>query len=413
MDTKAEVVVVGGGPAGIMAAVAAAQKGAEAVLLEKNRSLGKKLLLTGKGRCNVTTSLGRLEIIKAFSETGNGQFLWNSLGQFDNQDLKTFFQKRGLILKEERGHRLFPVSDQATSVLALFKKELGKFGIRVIYQTEVRRVLKKGSTFVAETSQGRVIGRRLILATGGRSYPQTGSTGDGYAFSAHFGHTVIPPRPSLVPLVTKGPVAKSLQGLTLKNVSLALLANSDLVTEQFGELLFTHFGLSGPTVFEASRFLKPNLAKPWQARIDLKPALSYEQLDRRLLREIEAYPRKSVRFLLTLLLPRKMVAEALKQTGLAASQKMGVLTKEDRRKLTTFLKDFRLEVVGTRPLAEAIVTAGGVDLKEIDPQTMQSRLCPGLFIAGELLDLDGPTGGYNLQMCFTTGYVAGRAAAVL
>ncbi len=394
-----------------MAAIAAAQEGASVTLLEKNADLGEKLLLTGKGRCNVTTSRDKREIVAAFSETGNGRFLWDSLNQFDNNDLREFFEQRGLMLKEERGHRLFPTTDSAQSVLKLLKRELASLGVRICKRTAVHKVTKHGDLFTLHVSSGNLTASRLILATGGKSYPQTGSTGDGFNFARKLGHHVTPLRAALVPLESRERKIRRLQGLGLKNITLSLWSGGQLLTRQFGEMLFTHFGISGPIVLEASRFLGRDFPGSMAAQIDFKPARSAEQLDARLLRESVESPHINYRTLLTHLLPKKIIPLAIRETEVAAAKKISQLGREERQRLISFLKGFRFTVSGPRPIEWAIVTAGGADLAEIEPKTMQSRVCSGLFIVGELLDLDGPTGGFNLQMCFTTGYVAGRAAA--
>ena len=448
-----KLIVVGGGPAGMMAAIGAAQKGVPVILLEKNNSLGKKLLLTGQGRCNVTTGRSKREVIEAFSETGNGRFLWDSLNQFDNEDLRRFFETRGLKLKEERGGRLFPVTDSAQSVLSLLKKELVSLGVEVRKRTAVHKITKqpksytfrhselpqaaknpisegsrsykilrpeasgrrmtgeRGNLFTLHTSNGKLTTSRLILATGGKSYPQTGSTGDGFNFARKLGHRVTPLRGALVPLESPERKICKLQGLGLKNVVLALWCGKQLLTHQFGEMLFTHFGISGPIVLEASRFLDFNLLERITAQIDFKPALDAKKLDERLLREITKNPYLNYSGLLKLLLPKKIIPLAVAETGILAARKISQLSHDERQQLICFLKNFRFEISGSQRIEKATITAGGVDLSEVEPKTMESKICPGLFITGELLDLDGPTGGFNLQMCFTTGYVAGRAAA--
>lgn len=395
----------------MMAAIAAAKSGAQVALLEKNSALGQKLLLTGKGRCNVTTSRSKREIVAAFSETGNGRFLWDSLNQFGSSDLRDFFETRGLALKEERGHRVFPITDKAQSVLDVLKKELISRGVTVHRQVVVRGVARRKDYFVLSTNRGEWSASRLILATGGKSYPQTGSTGDGFAFARKLGHRVTPLHAALIPLESPEKKILELQGLSLKNVTLSLWLGEKLVTRQFGEMLFTHFGISGPIVLEASRFLDPSLLGKVTAQIDFKPALDAQKLDKRLLREIQENPYLGFRTLLTHLLPKKIITLAVAETGISATKKISQLKREDRQRLISFLKVFRFEISGPQPLEEAVITAGGVDLSEIEPKTIESKICPGLFITGELLDLDGPTGGFNLQMCFTTGYVGGLSAA--
>lgn len=395
----------------MMAAIAAAKSGAQVALLEKNNALGQKLLLTGKGRCNVTTSRSKREIVAAFSQTGNGRFLWDSLNQFGSRDLRDFFETRGLALKEERGHRVFPITDKAQSVLDVLKKELISRGVTIHRQVVVRGVARRKDYFVLSTNRGEWSTSRLILATGGKSYPQTGSTGDGFAFARKLGHRVTPLHAALVPLESPEKKILELQGLSLKNVTLSLWLGEKLITRQFGELLFAHFGISGPIVLEASRFLDPSLLGKVTAQIDFKPALDAQKLDKRLLREVQENPYLGYRTLLTHLLPKKVITLAVAETGISATKKISQLEREDRQRLISFLKVFRFEISGPQPLEEAVITAGGVDLSEIEPKTIESKICPGLFITGELLDLDGPTGGFNLQMCFTTGYVAGLSAA--
>ena len=403
-----DVVVVGGGPAGMMAAITAARAGKNVVLLEKNDRLGKKLLITGKGRCNVTNDCAADEVLK--NTPRNGKFLFSVMAAFPPEKAKQFFEDAGCALKTERGNRVFPLTDRSQSVLDALQKELKNSGVLV----KTARVLsiERDDTGVlgVATSAGFFESRKVILATGGASYPATGSTGDGYKFARLLGHTIVEPQGSLVPLETAGPDAPDMQGLALKNVAVKLLnPKGKAVYKDFGEMLFTHFGISGPMVLSASAHI--GKGEGWKLSIDLKPALEEHKLDDRILRDLEMYQNRSMENALTDLLPRSMIPVVLRRIGVDGTLQANSFTKQNRRALVELLKNFTLDITGKRPVSEAIITSGGVKCGEIDPKTMESKKVPGLYFAGEIIDCDAYTGGFNLQIAWATGYAAGRAVA--
>jgi len=409
-----KVIVVGGGAAGMMAAAKAREMGAEVTLLEKNKRLGKKMLITGKGRCNITNAGTLEDIIKNIP--GNGQFLYSALSKFSNQDVIEFFHRLGVATKVERGGRVFPQSDRALDVVEAFSQYLRKIGVIIKYETKVEELSVSGEKVQGVIAAG---GRffpadRVIVATGGASYPGTGSTGDGYTLAAKTGHHIIPLKPSLVPLETLEPWVKDVQGLSLKNVRAKAFAGEKVLADEFGEMLFTHFGISGPIILSLSRPVAEYLrttGQPVRVSIDLKPALTPEQLDLRVQRDFQKYSRKYLANAFPDLLPKSLIPVFLRILPIAKEKYVHQITKEERGQIVQLLKNLTLTVTKTRSLAEAIVTAGGVSLKEINPKTMESRIVSGLYFAGEVLDIDGFTGGYNLQAAFSTGYVAGQAAA--
>ncbi len=408
------VVVVGGGAAGLMAAVQAAKAGAAVILLEKNDRLGKKILITGKGRCNLTNDTDVPGLIAGMP--GNGRFLYSAFCRFGSQDLIAWVTERGLAVKTERGKRVFPQSDQAEEVVSVFAAALREAGVEVRYHRAVSRLLtENGAISGVQTAAGEVIpARAVILATGGSSYPGTGSTGDGYRLAQALGHRIVPLRPSLIPLVTEEDWVPELQGLTLKNVAVsATAADGRSLGVEFGELLFTHYGVSGPTVLSLSRSLIDHLGpdRPVTLHLNLKPALSPEQLDERLQRDFTAYQRKQFKNALGDLFPRLLIPVMVRLSGIGSDVFVHQITREERQRLVGRISDLLVTVRGTRPLAEAVVTAGGVATQEVNPKTMESKLVPGLYLAGEVLDVDGYTGGFNLQTAFSTGYAAGQAAA--
>lgn len=409
------VVVVGGGAAGLMAAVEAARAGASVVLLEKMPSLGRKLSITGKGRCNLTNNADRDRIIA--NMPGNGQFLYSALTAFGAKDTMVFFAELGVPTKTERGGRVFPASDRAADVVAAFRRELARLGVDVRLRAAVASILvEDGAASGVKLADGRTVpADAVILATGGASYPGTGSTGDGYRMAAEVGHTIVPLRPSLVPLETVEEWPREVQGLTLKNVTVrALAADGRALGEEFGELLFTHFGVSGPVVLTLSRAVTTYIERGGREPrlgIDLKPALAAEALDRRLQRDFAAHARKHFANALDDLLPRRLIPIIIRLAGIPPARPVHQITRSERTTLVAVLKNLTLTVKGPRPLAEAIVTAGGVSTKEIDPRTLASKLVRGLYFAGEVIDVDGFTGGYNLQAAFATGRAAARAAA--
>ena len=402
-----DLIVVGGGPAGMFAAITAARKGAKVLLLEKNDRLGKKLLITGKGRCNVTNDCPAEEVLR--NTPRNGRFLYSAMTAFPPESTKQFFENQGCPLKTERGCRVFPRSDSAGSILDSLKKALADAGVTV-KTARVREVLTRdGAVSGVLTEGGEYTAPCVLLATGGASYPATGSTGDGYTMAQNLGHRVIPAQGSLVPLETAGEDCRRMQGLSLRNVGVKLLdARGKVLYRDFGELLFTHFGVSGPTVLSASCHLK---GEGCCLVIDLKPALEEGKLDARILRDLELYQNRTMENALTDLLPRSMIPVVLDRLEIDPNMQANSLTKEKRRALVGLLKAFRVEITGKRPVAEAIITSGGVKVSEIDPKTMESKLVPGLFFAGELIDCDAYTGGFNLQIAWATAFAAGRSAA--
>ncbi len=401
--------IIGGGPAGMMAAIKASEK-SQVTLFEKNEMLGKKLLITGKGRCNITNSGTEEEIINAFGK--NGRFLYSALNTFSNQDLMDFIEKRGVPLKIERGKRVFPVSDKSMDVLKLFEKELKDNNIKVLNNTKVNKVNVLGDKFEIITESGKDLFDAVIITTGGKSYPKTGSTGDGYSFAKALGHTVSTLRPFLIPLETKDEEIRELMGLSLRNVLLKGTVNGKVKGEEFGEMIFTHFGISGPIVLTLSKIAVEALKKEKNKiifYIDLKPALSTDELDRRIIRDFEKFTNKQFKNSMDELLPKKMIPLFIKRSGINEEKVINQISREERKNIINLLKNFPVEISGTRPLSEAIVTSGGISLKEINPKTMESKLFPRLYFAGEILDLDGVTGGYNLQEAFSTGYLAGSS----
>ena len=400
-------IVIGGGPAGLFAAITAAQKGQRVLLLERNDRLGKKLLITGKGRCNVTNDCAADEVLKNVPR--NGRFLFSAMNAFPPEKIMDFFATNGCPLKTERGNRVFPVSDRSQSVLEALQRAARAAGVE-IRTDRVREILVADEEVSAVRADKATYGCQwVILATGGLSYPTTGSTGDGYAMAERLGHTIIPCEGSLVPLETMGSDAPDMQGLSLRNVDVKLLdAKGKKLFTDFGELLFTHFGVSGPTVLSASAHLK---GEGCRIVIDLKPALDEGKLDSRILRDLEMYKNRSMENALTDLLPRSMIPVVLRRLQIDPNMQANSLTKQQRRSLVELLKAFSFTVTGKRPVAEAIITSGGVKVSEIDPKTMQSKKVSGLYFAGEIIDCDAYTGGFNLQIAWATAYAAGCAVA--
>lgn len=402
---KYDGIVIGGGPAGMFAAITAAKQGDRVLLIEKNDRLGKKLLITGKGRCNVTNSCAVQEVLQNIPR--NGRFLFSAMDAFSPQDVIEFFESYGCPLKTERGNRVFPVSDRSASVLEALKKAMKDAGV-VVRQGNVTKICTQGGSVSGVIADGEQIDSRwVILATGGLSYPATGSTGDGYIMAQELGHTVIPLEGSLVPLESLSPDCADMQGLSLRNVGVKLLnTKGKVLYNDFGEMLFTHFGISGPTVLSASAHLQGEGCK---LIIDLKPALDENKLDARVQRDLEQYRNRSMENALSDLLPRSMIPVVLRRLNIPLELQANSLKKEQRRALVTLLKAYPIEIAGKRPVAEAIITAGGIKTSEINPKTMESKLVPGLFFAGEVIDCDAYTGGFNLQIAWATAYAAGRA----
>ena len=400
-----DVIVVGGGPAGMFSAITAAEQGCRVLLLESNHRLGKKLLITGKGRCNVTNNCTGEEVLQNVPR--NGRFLYSAIGAYPPSRVMDFFENHGCPLKTERGNRVFPVSDQARSILECLQDRMRKLNV-TIQQAKVERILTDdGRVTGVQCDTGTYFAPKVILATGGASYPTTGSTGDGYRMAAQLGHTVIPPVGSLVPLETAGDTCQRMQGLSLRNVAVKLLdGKGKVLYKDFGELLFTHFGLSGPTVLSASAHMK---GEGCRLQIDLKPALEENKLNDRILRDLETYKNRAMENALTDLLPRSMIPVVLDILQIPADLQANSFTRRQRRSLVELLKTFPVEITGKRPVAEAIVTSGGIKVSEIDPKTMESKLVEGLHFAGEIIDCDAYTGGFNLQIAWATGYAAGMA----
>ena len=400
-------VVIGGGPAGIFAAITAANNGERVLLIEKNDRLGKKLLITGKGRCNVTNNCSVQEVLENVPR--NGRFLYSAMNAFPPDKVISFFEEHGCTLKTERGNRVFPVSDKSSSVLQCLERAMQAAGVVVKY-AHVDEILTQDNRVVGVmTEKGAFEANWVILATGGVSYPSTGSTGDGYAMAKKLGHTLIEPQGSLVPLETLGDDCQRMQGLSLRNVAVRLVNNKGKVLyRDFGELLFTHFGVSGPTVLSASAHLKGDGCK---LLIDLKPALDEKKLNDRILRDLEQYQNRTMENALSDLLPRSMIPVILERLQVDPNLQANAFRKEDRRALVELLKGFAVEIAAKRPVSEAIITSGGIKVSEIDPKTMMSKKIPGLYFAGEVIDCDAYTGGFNLQIAWATAFAAGMAVA--
>lgn len=410
------VIIIGGGAAGLMAAVSAAENGAQVTVLEKKPSVGRKLMITGKGRCNITNIADIQACIK--NMPGNGSFLYSSFHTFFNQDIISFLARQGLETKVERGGRVFPASDKAQDVVEAFLRALADLGVQLITGEAVKRILvTDGQVTGVATAQRTYEADAVVLATGGASYPGTGSTGDGYEMAAKLGHQITPLKPSLVPLEVGEEWIGDIQGLSLKNITATLLYHGKKVAQEFGEMLFTHYGMSGPIILSLSKKVSELLQEQEREEvlieIDLKPALSEEVLDNRIKRDFKKFSRKQLGNALHELLPASLIPVMIDLAFLDPEKPVHQITKAERQRLLQQLKHLTFTITGTRPVSEAIVTAGGVHVKEVNPATMQSKLIAGLYLAGEVLDIDGYTGGFNLQAAFSTGYVAGRSAAAL
>lgn len=413
-----KVIVVGGGAAGMMAAFAAAQNGHQVTLLERNEKLGKKIYITGKGRCNVTNAGETTEFFD--SVVSNPKFLYSSIYGFDANAVMEFFERNGCPLKIERGDRVFPVSDHSSDIIRCLEQTLIHQHVMIKKNTMVKKLLVNsmgeicGVEAMTSGEKGAIAydADAVVLATGGKSYPVTGSDGNMHQLLEALGHKITPMRPGLVPLETEGGLCRQMQGLSLKNVSLTLLSGDKTIYEGFGEMLFTHFGLSGPLVLSAASYLNArskNSGQKCTAVIDLKPSLTYEQLDKRLLRDFEKFHKKQFKNALGELLPAKMIPLIPEMTGIPAEKPVNEITREERRHLLEVLKGMTFTVTGTRDFNEAIITIGGVDTHEVNPSTMESKKIPGLYLCGEMLDVDALTGGYNLQIAWSTGYLAGSS----
>ena len=412
-----KVVVIGGGPAGMMAAITAKQNGDDVIICEKMPMLGKKLLITGKGRCNITSSLDMEDFIK--NTPGNGMFLYSCYKQYTNNDIIQFLKEQGLEVKEERGNRIFPVTDCSQDVLNCFIKKIKELKIEVLYKTQVIEILTEQNKVVGvRTTNKNINADKVIIATGGKSYPLTGSTGDGYELAKKLGHTVTELKPSLVPLeIYDKNICKDLQGLSLKNVSINLKdkETNKIIYKDFGEMIFTHFGVSGPIILSASAHLVryKEISKKLQSKniileIDFKPALDEKKLEDRILRDFQELKNKQFRNSLDKLLPRKLIPTVIEMTNINPERKVNEITKEERMRLLKIFKSFTINIKGTRLIEEAIITSGGINIKEINPKTMESKIIKDLYFAGEVIDVDSYTGGFNLQIAYSTGYVAGK-----
>ncbi len=405
---KLSIAVIGAGAAGLIAAGTAASLGADVLLFETNPKVGRKIYITGKGRCNVTNNCEVTNILANIPV--NPRFLYSALGKFNAQDVMSFFESLGVPLKTERGNRVFPVSDKASDIVDALFSYVKKQGVKIVFQT-VNDILEHKNGFLVKTTDKQFIVDRVIITTGGASYPNTGSTGDGYRFAKNFSHSIVSPRPSLVPLVEKGDTCQKLMGLSLKNVRLTAFENNKKIFEDFGEMLFTHFGVSGPLVLSASAHMRHFGSKEYKLLIDLKPALDEKTLDKRLLNDFEKYKNSDFINALGELLPRKLIPVIIELAKINPHTKVHSITKTQRAALCKLIKAFPVNISGARPIYEAIVTTGGVSVKEINPKTMESKKKTGLYFAGEVIDVDAYTGGFNLQIAWSTGKLAGVSAS--
>ena len=406
-----DMIVIGGGAAGMMAALTAADRGCSVLLLERNAKVGRKLYITGKGRCNVANDCSVPEVLQHVPR--NPKFLMSAVTRFPPEAVKAFFEGLGVPLKTERGNRIFPQSDRAADIIDALFQALRRKRVSLVEDRAVRLLTdEEGRISGVKGEHGSYSARAVILATGGASYPLTGSSGDGYEMAAAVGHTIVPPKPSLVPLVAEGEDCRRMQGLSLRNVAVKVKnQNKKVIYAEQGELLFTHFGLSGPLILSASAHMRDFEKDHYQVIIDLKPALDEEKLEQRLLRDFAERANQDFHNVLEGLLPRLMVPVMVERSGIPGDTKAHSITKAQRRRLLEELKGFRIDIAGPRPLAEAIITSGGVKVSEVDPHTMASKRLPGLYLAGELLDVDAYTGGFNLQIAWSTGRAAGEGAA--
>ncbi len=406
-----DMIVIGGGAAGMMAALAAADRGCSVLLLERNAKVGRKLYITGKGRCNVANDCSVPEVLQHVPR--NPKFLMSAVTRFPPEAVKAFFEGLGVPLKTERGNRIFPQSDRAADIIDALFQALRRKRVSLVEDRAVRLLTdEEGRISGVKGEHGSYSARAVILATGGASYPLTGSSGDGYEMAAAVGHTIVPPKPSLVPLVAEGEDCRRMQGLSLRNVAVKVKnQKKKVIYAEQGELLFTHFGLSGPLILSASAHMRDFEKDHYQVIIDLKPALDEEKLEQRLLRDFTERANQDFHNVLEGLLPRLMVPVMVERSGIPGDTKAHSITKAQRRRLLEELKGFRIDIAGPRPLAEAIITSGGVKVSEVDPHTMASKRLPGLYLAGELLDVDAYTGGFNLQIAWSTGRAAGEGAA--
>jgi predicted Rossmann fold flavoprotein len=400
-----KVAVIGGGPAGIIAAGYSASSGNSVTLFEKNEKLGKKLFITGKGRCNITNAAPIEELIENVAVNRN--FMYSGFYSFTNEDIVSLIESQGVATKIERGNRVFPLSDKSSDVIKALGRFLDANGVEVRLKSNVSYISKEGEQFCIGVDGKREFFDAVIVATGGKSYSSTGCTGDGYSFAKKFGHTIVELKPALVPCEVKESWIKELQGLSLRNVKLKALADGKKIYEDFGEMLFTHYGISGPMVLSMSNYINRYSGKAIEISIDLKPALDAKQLESRIIRDFEKYSKKQFKNSLSELLPSKLIPVVIARSGIDGEKFVNQISREERKSLVETLKDFKVTFKKFRPLDEAIVTSGGVSTDEIDPSTMESKLVKGLFFAGETIDVDALTGGYNLQVAYSTGYLAG------
>ena len=406
-----KVIIIGGGASGLFAAISAAENGAEVTIIEKNDRCGKKLRITGKGRCNVTNDCSTEEFLQ--NVPSNPRFLYSALSVLSTQDVKDFFESEGVPLKTERGRRVFPVSDKAQDIVSALVTACIARGVKIINEKVLSLIISDNTVGGVVTDCGEHLADAVIVCTGGRSYTRTGSDGDGYTFAKAAGHTVTPLLPSLVPIVCAGKLCPSLQGLSLKNVSLSITDKNTKkeIYSDFGEMMFTHFGITGPMVLSASAHIPDISSGRYEAHINLKPALDEKTLDARILSDFSKYSNKDLINALDDLLPKKLIPVVVSLSKIDPRKKINSITREERQSLIDVIRDLRLSLTGFRPLEEAIITKGGVSVKEIDPKTMASKKCAGLYFAGEVIDVDAYTGGFNLQIAFSTGKLAGRSAA--
>lgn len=410
MSTKpilADAVIIGGGAAGSFCAITAARRGLSVIVLEPNDKIGRKLRITGKGRCNVTNNSDIRTVMNQIPD--HSRFLYGALSRFSPENTMQFFEELGVPLKTERGNRVFPVSDNANDIADALQKEMNRLGVSVLHEKAVDLVTEEGFISEVVTSSRSIQTNRCVIATGGRSYPKTGSDGDGYRLASKLGHSIVAPLPSLVPLVSDDRSCMELQGLSLRNIELTATENDKVIYKERGEMLFSHFGITGPLVLSASAHMRHFDTSEYIIILDLKPALDEKTLDLRILRDFSKYQNKAIRNALGDLLPKAMIPVVLARIAVPGGKPVHEITKEERRKLIHELKSFTISITGTRPIDEAIITAGGVSTSEINPRTMESKLVPGLFFAGEVLDLDAYTGGYNLQIAWSTASLAGNS----
>lgn len=407
----ASVIVIGGGAAGMMAAVSAARNGADVLIFEKNDRLGKKLRITGKGRCNVTNDCDKNEFLS--NVASNSKFLFAALSRFSTADTKDFFEECGVPLKTERGKRVFPVSDKAQDIVSALENACVEAGVRILNKRVDSLIIDEGAACGVVADGESYSAKSVIVCTGGASYPRTGSTGDGYRFAKKAGHKIVEIKPSLVPLVAEGKLCAHLQGVSLKNIGFKIRDNSSgkIVYDDFGEMMFTHFGITGPVVLSASAHLSDIERGKYTAIIDMKPALDHKTLDLRILSDFSECINKDFINSLDALLPQKMIPIMVGLSGIDARKKVNSITKEEREKLVSLIKGIEIPIEGFRPINEAIITKGGVAVSEVSPKTMESKITRGLYFAGEVLDLDAYTGGFNLQIAFSTATLAGENAA--